>query len=101
MRSSACPVEVCLHLEKYLLSPAKELDPLPNSSSCDKRQLGFRLQFNLSISDATQTRHSIPIVPRPPQTCQRLTTNRPIESAPDKPPSLISTFSAGALPIGI
>src|SRR5207244_12408920 len=31
---------------------------------------------------------------------QRLTTNRPIESAPDKPCSLIPTLSAGALPIG-
>src|SRR5215471_221652 len=43
---------------------------------------------------------SIPIGPRPPQTCQRLTTNRPIESAPDKLGSFIPTFSAGALPIG-
>src|SRR5207249_2734441 len=41
------------------------------------------------------------LFPRPPQTCQRLTTNRPIESAPDKRCSLIQQFSAGALTIGI
>ena len=55
----------------------------------------------MAFSDTAQTRHSIPIVPRPPQTCQPLTTNRPIESAPDKPCSLNPTLSAGALPIGI
>ncbi len=53
----------------------------------------FYLRFDSSITTgAIQTCDSIPIGPRPPQTCQRLTTNRPIESAPDKPCSLPPTF---------
>src|SRR5262245_9851182 len=63
----------------------------------EKLDRPFRPQFQLFAKHRTPTDHSIPIGPRPPQTCQRLTTDRPIESAPDKLNSLTQQISAGAL----
>jgi len=43
--------------------------------------------------ETSEFRHSIPIGPRPAADSQRLTTNRFIESAPDRHSSLTVPFS--------
>jgi hypothetical protein len=57
----------------------------------------FGPTYTRLLPDTDAFRDGIPIGPRPPRTCQRLTTNRPIESAPVQPNSLTVQFSAGAL----
>jgi len=86
----ACSPAVCLGAVQCVLSNLESVYELTNSSFRDHLHRRVLPTSRLPSSGTTQTDYSIPIVPCPPHTCQRLTTNRPIENAPDKPLWLLS-----------
>src|SRR5215470_14763987 len=100
MRPRHVPAHVCLCIGQDHIFLLRGSHAAKYYACRDYFDRPFPPQFELPANHKTPTDDRTPIGPRPPQTCQRLTTNRPIESAPDKLRSFIPTFSAGALPIG-
>src|SRR5262252_8026141 len=100
MRPAHASARVCLRTVQTPLFRLRDSYPPKDYTYPQNLDRPCRPHFELFPKHRTPSDHSIPIGPRPPQTCQRLTTNRPIESAPDKLNFLTKQSSAGALPIG-
>src|SRR5215469_2982382 len=91
MRPRHVPAHVCLCIGQDHIFLLRGSHAAKDYACRDYFDRPFPPQFELPANHKTPTDDRTPIGPRPPQTCQRLTTNRPIESAPGKPCSLIPT----------
>jgi len=91
MRPRHVPAHVCLCIGQDHIFLLRGSHAAKDYACREYFDRPFPPQFELPANHKTPTDDRTPIGPRPPQTCQRLTTNRPIESAPGKPCSLIPT----------